>query len=45
MEEFFKVSFRDARYLHRLTGKFHLYLLTVLRPVGMDDGGNAWNRS
>ena len=34
MEEFFKVAFRDARYLHRLTGKFHLYLLTVLRPVG-----------
>jgi len=34
MEEFFKVVFRDACYLHRLTGKFHLYLLTVLRPVG-----------
>ena len=34
MEDFFKVAFRDARYLHRLTGKFHLYLLTVLRPVG-----------
>ena len=34
MEEFFKVVFRDARYLHRATGKFHLYLLTVLRPVG-----------
>jgi SAM-dependent methyltransferase len=45
MEEFFKVSFRDARYLHRLTGKFHLYLLTVLRPVGTYDGGDAWNRS
>ena len=34
MEEHFKVVFRDARYLHRLTGKFYLYLLTVLRPVG-----------
>jgi len=34
MEEHFKVAFRDARYLHRLTGKFYLYLLTVLRPVG-----------
>ena len=34
MEEFFKVAFRDACYLYRLTGKFHLYLLTVLRPVG-----------
>jgi hypothetical protein len=33
MEEHFKVAFRDARYLHRLTGKFYLYLLTVLRPV------------
>jgi len=34
MEEYFKVVFREARYLHRLTGKFYLYLLTVLRPVG-----------
>jgi hypothetical protein len=34
MEEFFKVAFRDARYLNPLTGKFYLYLLTVLRPVG-----------
>jgi len=34
MGEFFKVVFRDARYLHRLTGKFHLYLLTALQPVG-----------
>ncbi len=30
----FKVIFRDARYLYPLTGKFHLHLLTVLRPVG-----------
>ncbi len=30
----FKVAFRDARYLYPLTGKFHLHLLTVLRPVG-----------
>lgn len=34
MEEFFKIAFRDARYFHRLTGKFYLHLLTVLRPVG-----------
>ena len=31
---FFKVVFRDARYLYPLTRKFHLHLLTVLRPVG-----------
>ena len=30
----FKVLFREARYLYPLTGKFHLHLLTVLRPVG-----------
>jgi hypothetical protein len=30
----FTVRFRDARYLYPLTGKFHLHLLTVLRPVG-----------
>lgn len=30
----FKILFRDARYLHPLTGKFYLHLLTVLRPVG-----------
>jgi SAM-dependent methyltransferase len=30
----FKVLFRDARYLRRLTKKHYLYLLTVLRPVG-----------
>jgi hypothetical protein len=29
----FAVAFRDARYLHRETGKFNLYLLTVLEPV------------
>ncbi len=34
MEEFFKVVFREARYFHPLSKKFHLYLLTVLRPVG-----------
>ena len=28
------VLFREARYFYRLSGKFHLYLLTVLRPVG-----------
>lgn len=31
---YFKVVFRDARYLYPLTRKFHLHLLTVLRPVG-----------
>jgi len=30
----FKVVFRDARYFYPLTRKFHLHLLTVLRPVG-----------
>ncbi len=34
LEPFFKVVFRDARYLHPLTRKFYLHLLTVLRPVG-----------
>lgn len=34
MEEFFKVAFREARYFYPLSRKFHLYLLTVLRPVG-----------
>jgi SAM-dependent methyltransferase len=34
LEEHFKVIFRDARYLYPLTRKFHLHLLTVLRPVG-----------
>ena len=34
METHFKVLFRDARYLYPKTGKFHLHLLTVLRPVG-----------
>ena len=32
----FEVAFRDVRYLYPLTGKFHLHLLTVLRPVGSD---------
>ena len=31
---FFNVVFRDARYLYPMTRKFHLHLLTVLRPVG-----------
>lgn len=34
LDPVFKVIFRDARYLHPLTGKFYLHLLTVLRPVG-----------
>jgi SAM-dependent methyltransferase len=34
LEEFFKVIFREARYFHPLSRKFHLYLLTMLRPVG-----------
>jgi len=34
LDPFFKVVFRDARYLHPLTKKFYLHLLTVLRPVG-----------
>lgn len=34
LEQFFKVAFRDARYPYAKTGKFNLYLLTVLQPVG-----------
>ena len=34
MEEFFKVAYRNARYLHRFKGKFCLHLLTVLQPAG-----------
>ena len=34
LDSTFKVLFRDARYLHPVTGKFYLHLLTVLRPVG-----------
>jgi SAM-dependent methyltransferase len=34
LELAFKVLFRDARYLHPLTKKFYLHLLTVLRPAG-----------
>lgn len=34
MEQYFKVLFRQARYFYPLVGKFHLYVLTVLRPVG-----------
>jgi SAM-dependent methyltransferase len=39
LERHFEVLFRDARYLRRETGKFNLYLLTVLRPV--HGAGNA----
>jgi len=38
LEAHFKVLFRDARYLHRETGRFYLYLLTALRPL---DGSAA----
>lgn len=34
LEPHFKVAFRSARYLYRETGRFNLYLLTVLQPVG-----------
>jgi SAM-dependent methyltransferase len=34
MEQHFKVLFRDARYFYRHVGKFNLFLLTVLSPVG-----------
>lgn len=34
MEQYFKVLFRDARYFYRHVGKFNLFLLTVLSPVG-----------
>jgi SAM-dependent methyltransferase len=34
MEHYFKVLFRHARYFYRTVGKFNLYLLTVLQPVG-----------
>jgi SAM-dependent methyltransferase len=34
LAHYFTVLFREARYFYRLSGKFHLYLLTVLRPVG-----------
>jgi len=34
LEKRFTVVFRDARYLYPRTRKFHLHLLTVLRPVG-----------
>ena len=38
LERHFEVVHRDARYLHRQTGKFNLYLLTVLRRR---DGGEG----
>jgi hypothetical protein len=34
MARYFTIVFREARYFYPLSGKFHLYLLTVLRPVG-----------
>ena len=34
MEQYFKILFRDARYFYRHVGKFNLFLLTVLSPVG-----------
>lgn len=34
MEQCFKVIFRDARYFYGHVGKFNLFLLTVLSPVG-----------
>jgi SAM-dependent methyltransferase len=34
LEERFTVLFQEARYLYPETRKFHLHLLTVLRPVG-----------
>lgn len=34
MAQYFTILFREARYFYPLSGKFHLYLLTVLRPVG-----------
>jgi SAM-dependent methyltransferase len=34
MEQYFKVLFRDARYFYPHVGKFNLFLLTALSPVG-----------
>ncbi len=34
LAQYFTILFREAGYFYRLSGKFHLYLLTVLRPVG-----------
>lgn len=34
LEQHFKVVFRHARYFHPHVGKFNLFLLTVLEPVG-----------
>ena len=39
LERHFKVLFRDARYLHRETGRFNLYLLTVLQPLAAAERG------
>jgi len=34
MAQYFTIRFREARYFYPLSKKFHLYLLTVLQPVG-----------
>jgi SAM-dependent methyltransferase len=34
LAHYFAIRFREAKYFYRLSGKFHLYLLTVLQPVG-----------
>ncbi len=34
LAQYFTIAFREARYFYPLSRKFHLYLLTVLRPVG-----------
>ena len=34
MAQYFTIQFREARYFYPLSKKFHLYLLTVLQPVG-----------
>jgi SAM-dependent methyltransferase len=39
LERHFEVVHRDARYLHRQTGKFNLYLLTILRRRDEGEGG------
>lgn len=34
LDRYFRVVFRHARYFYPLVGKFNLYVLTVLEPVG-----------
>ena len=36
LARYFTIHFREARYFYPLSGKFHLYLLTVLGPVGKE---------